>query len=162
MTESDEVLERIHPSPSRRVMAVGCLGMLGFLLLAVAATHPPADIVGLLFLIAVGSGALYLSWRLWQATGVALELTRHELREAGGEVLARLEDVARVDRGFFAFKPAAGFRLTLREKAPSHYAPGLWWRWRRMVMVGGVTSRGQARATADMISILMAKHRGDI
>ena len=91
-----------------------------------------------------------------------LELTRSDLRETGGRVLARIDNIARVDRGFFAFKPAAGFRLTLKEPMEAAYAPGLWWRRRRMLMVGGVTSRAQTKAVADLITILLAQNRGEL
>ena len=99
---------------------------------------------------------------LWRATGVALDLTREALRETGGRVLTPIDNIARVDRGFFAFKPAAGFRLTLTDPMPAAYAPGLWWRRRRMVMVGGVTSRAQTKAVADLISIRLAQKRGEL
>jgi hypothetical protein len=93
---------------------------------------------------------------------VVLELTREELREEGGRVLARIDEITTVDRGFFAFKPAAGFRLSLAERRPTVYAPGLWWRRGRMVMVGGVTSGAQSKAVADLISIRIAQKRGEL
>jgi len=162
MSDRDEVIERITPSGPRRVMATAALGVLGSMMLLVAASNPPTDIGWRLFLIAVGGGSLWLSWTLWRVTGVVLELTREELREAGGRVLARLDNIRSVDRGFFAFKPAAGFRLSLIEKGPAVYAPGLWWRRGRMLMVGGVTSRAQTKSVADLISMLMAQQRGDM
>lgn len=162
MTDPDEVLERITPNTPRRAMAAGSLGALGLLLGWLTLTHPPADTVFLLINMAVTAGSLWLSWRLWQSTAHVLELTREELREQDGRVLARLDNIARVDRGFFAFKPAAGFRLALKEPMDSAYAPGLWWRRRRTLMVGGATSRAQAKAVADLISVRLAQKRGDI
>lgn len=162
MTDPDEVLERITPSTPRRVMATGSLGLLGAMLIWLAATQPPADLAFLSLLIVVGAGSLWLSWTLWRASGVVLELTREEFREEGGRLLARIENIAKVDRGFFAFKPAAGFRLSLTDPMPNAYAPGLWWRRRRMLMVGGVTSRAQTKAVADLISIRLAQKRGEL
>lgn len=162
MTDSDEVLERITPSAARRTIATGSLGLLGLLLLWLALTTPPVDIGFLLLQLGIGAGSLWLSWRLWQASGVVLELTREELREEGGRLIARIDNIDKVDRGFFAFKPAAGFRLALRERMPSVYAPGLWWRRGRMVMVGGVTSAVQSKAVADLISIRIAQKRGEL
>lgn len=160
MSDRDEVIERITPSAPRRVLATAALGVLGAMLIVVAASNPPTDIAWRLFLIAVGAGSLWLSWRLWRATGVVLELTREELREAGGRVLTRIDNIASVDRGFFAFKPAAGFRLSLIERGPTVYAPGLWWRRGRMVMVGGVTARAQTKSVADLIVMIMAQRSG--
>jgi hypothetical protein len=76
-----EVLATITPKPARRWFAVGATGLLGTILIYIAASTPPVDIAWLLFLIAMGALCLYWSWRVWTATGVALELTRTELRE---------------------------------------------------------------------------------
>lgn len=162
MPDNDEVLERITPSAARRTIATGSLGMLGVLLLWLVLNNPPVDIGFLLLQLAIGAGSLWLSWTLWQASGVILELTREELREQGGRLIARIDNIDKVDRGFFAFKPAAGFRLALNERMPSVYAPGLWWRRGRMVMIGGVTSGVQSKAVADLISILIAQRRGEL
>lgn len=158
----DEVIERITPNGPRRVLATGMLGVLGSLLLLISASSPPSSLAWLLFLVVVGAGSLWLSWSLWRASGVVLELTREELREQGGRVLARIDNIKAVDRGFFAFKPAAGFRLSLRARVPSATAPGLWWRRGRMLMVGGVTSGAQAKSVADLIAMMLAERRGDI
>lgn len=162
MTDSDEILERITPKGPRRVFATGSLGLLGLLLVWVAASHPPADFGFTLLLLVIGAGSLWLSWALWQASSVTLELTREELREQGGRLIARIDNIEKVDRGFFAFKPAAGFRLSLRDRMPNAYAPGLWWRRGRMVMVGGVTSNAQSKAVADLISVRIAQKRGEL
>lgn len=162
MTDADEVLDRITPSMARRVFATGSLGLLGVLMFWLTANHPPADSIFLLMNLVIGAVSLWLSWSLWRASGVVLELTREELREEGGRVLTRIDNVARVDRGFFAFKPAAGFRLVLKEPMDSVYAPGLWRRRRRTLMVGGVTSRAQTKAVADLISIRLAQKRGEL
>ncbi len=154
-----EVLEVIDPKPARRGAAVGAMGMLGMILLYLAAAHPPRDLAWLVFLLAVGAGCLYLSWRMWVVTGVRLELTRQELREEGGRVLCSIEEIASVDRGFFAFKPASGFLIRLKEESTRGgvYAPGLWWRRGKTIMVGGVTSRAQSKSVADLITVLLVE-----
>ena len=162
MTNSDDVLERITPNGPRRVFATGSLGILGVLLVWIAASHPPTDFGFTALLLVIGGGSIWLAWALWQASGAVLELTREELREAGGRLIARIDNIEKVDRGFFAFKPAAGFRLALRERMPNAYAPGLWWRRGRMVMVGGVTSNAQSKAVADLISVRIAQKRGEL
>ncbi|QBY00971.1 hypothetical protein E2K80_09720 [Rhodophyticola sp. CCM32] len=157
----DEVIGVIEPKPIRRYFATGTLGLLGMILLYVAATTPPTDLGWLAFLIVVGISTFFLSWRLWQASGVTLELTRTELREAGGQVLCRIGNVVSVDRGFFAFKPSNGFVIRLREPDLMVYAPGLWWRFRRRIMVGGVTSGAQAKSVADLITMLLVERDHD-
>ncbi len=158
---TEEVIGRIGPKPARRVVATGILGVLGMTLIYIASTTPPAAIGWLLFLIALGAGFLYLSWRLWEVTSIPLELTREELRETGGRILCRIENVASVDRGFFAFKPSNGFLVRLKEPAPDFiYVPGLWWRHKRTLMVGGVTSGAEAKSVADLMNVLLVE-RGE-
>lgn len=147
----------IEPKPARRAVATGMIGLLGTILVYVAITTPPANPLWLAFLLAMGAGILFLSWRLWEATGITIELTREELREVGGRLIARVEDIDSVDRGFFAFKPANGFLLRLKSPGDKVYAPGLWWRFGRRVMVGGVPAGAQTKSTADLITILLVE-----
>ena len=163
-TDPDEVLATIEPQPVRRVFATGTVGVLGFLLIYIAATHPPAHPAWLVFLVGMGLGAGWLSWLVWTSTAVRLELTRRELREAGGRTLFTHDEVESVDRGFFAFKPAAGFLVRLKSPTTRGrvYAPGLWWRARKRVAVGGATATREAKAVADLISIILAEQRGDL
>jgi hypothetical protein len=160
----DEVLATIDPHPIRRVFTTGVVGVLGVLLIYVAAASPPADPGWLVFLLVLGGGSVYLAWRVWGATAVRLELTRRELREAGGRVLFALDEVESVDRSIFAFKPAGGFLVRL--KAPTTrgrvYAPALWWRSGRRVAVGGATAASQAKPVADLIKIILAELKGEI
>lgn len=162
--DPNEVLATIDPQPVRRVFTTGVVGLLGALLIYIAAATPPVDPGWLVFLIVMGAGALYLSWRVWLATAVTLELTRSELRETGGRVLFSLDEVDSIDRSLFAFKPAGGFLVRL--KAPTTrgrvYAPALWWRSGRRVAVGGATAGSQAKPVADLISIIVAERRGDL
>lgn len=163
--DPDEVVASIDPHPIRRGFTTGVTGLLGTLLVYLAATHPPANPAWLLFLVGTGIGALYLSWRVWTATAVTLDLTRSALRERDGEgrVLFTLDEVESVDRSAFAFKPAGGFLVRL--KAPTGrgrvYAPALWWRARRRVAVGGATAPAQAKAVADLIKVMLAQREGE-
>jgi hypothetical protein len=162
--DPDEVLATIDPHPVRRVFTTGVVGLLGTILLYVAAASPPVEPMWLIFLIVLGGGAIYLSWRVWLATAVTLELTRSALREAGGRILFSLDEVDSIDRSIFAFKPAGGFLVRL--KAPTTrgrvYAPALWWRSGRRVAVGGATAGSQAKPVADLIRIIVAERQGEL
>lgn len=155
-----EILAFIRPSPARRVLATGSLGLLGAILVYIAASSPPSEPMWLVFLIVLGTGSLLLSWRLWQASATTLVLSREALFEQGGETICRLDNVALVDRGFFAFKPANGFRIRLKAPAARRVRPGLWWRMGRTVMVGGATSGGETKSMADLIKLLLAERDG--
>jgi hypothetical protein len=159
--DPDEVLARIRPKPARRWFAIGVTGLLAAILIYIAAAFTPVDLVWLAFLIALGLLCAYWAWLVWRATSVSLELTPTELREEGGRRLCAIEDVDRVDSGFFAFKPAAGFLVHLRTPMSRVYAPGLWWRAGRRVAVGGVTSRAEGKAVAELINVMLAEREGE-
>ncbi|MFN3937546.1 MAG: hypothetical protein ACK4KW_08190 [Gemmobacter sp.] len=148
---TDRVIARLSASAPRRVLGAGILLALGLVLVWIGVAHPPASVPLHGFVLLIGAAALWLAVRLWQATAVALELTEHELREAGGRRLAALRDIASVSRGAFAFKPSNGFLIELRDPAPRAWAPGLWWRVGRRVGVGGVTGRHEGRFMAELI-----------
>jgi hypothetical protein len=157
--DPDEVLASINPQPARRIVAVGMLVVLAALVLNIVVSRPPAALGWTLFLVLFGIGALMLAWIMWQATGRVIELTRSELREVGGpnRVLCTIDNVARVDRGAFAFKPAGGFLVRLKEPLPRVYSPGHWFRFGRTLAVGGVTARAEGKEVADLMTVLLVK-----
>ena len=153
LNDSDEeVLAILKASPARRFFGVGTMSLLGFLLIYVALNRPPEGLFFIGFLVLTGAGALWLSMRMWQATAHVLELTKTELRSSSGEVVALIEDVTKVDRGTFAFKPSSGFTVKLKTPAARRWQPGLWWRLGHQLGIGGMTSRGQAKLMADVIT----------
>ncbi|NEX47779.1 hypothetical protein G3572_16330 [Rhodobacter sp. ETT8] len=149
------ILAELRPSPPRRVLGVAILAALGGTLVWLALAFPPAAFGWLLVLLALGVSALWLAVRMWQVSGASLVLTREVLRDGSGMVLARVEDIRAVNRGVFAFKPAGGFTLSLRQSGPRGWAPGLWWRLGRSVGVGGVTHRHEARYMAEVLDELI-------
>lgn len=160
LQDDDRVLMRLYAPLPRRAFATATLAGLGALLLWVAVAQPGTGAVLRVALLAGGAAGLWLAVRLWQATGVALELTPLALREAGGgRVLASLADVRAVNSGTFALKPSNGFLLVTRDPAPLAWAPGLWWRIGRRVGVGGVTGRIEARVMAEMLTATLAERR---
>lgn len=159
--DPDEHLASIVPRTARRAVAVGFVGTLGLIVWTVAALRPPEHFGYMLFLVFFGAGCLWLAYAMWQASAREIELTRSELREVGGRILCKVDNVARVDRGAFAFKPASGFLIRLKEpEGPGVYAPGTWWRWGRTLAVGGVTARQDGKNVADMM-IVMLVERGE-
>lgn len=151
----DEVLARISASPARRVMGVLSMGALGAILVYVGFARPPEGLVWQLVLIVFGAGALFLADRMRRATAEVLELTREELRSTDGTVIARVEEIEHLDRGFFAFKPSNGFLMRLREKKKARWEPGLWWCLGRRVGIGGVTPGSHSKAMSEILAALM-------
>lgn len=155
------ILAVLRPSPARRLFGVGILGALGFVVITMAMRHP-ADAFGwTLFLLAFGLLTLWMAWRLWQATAQGLILTATGLHTEAGETIALLGDMAGIDRGILAVKPAGGFSVVLRSSGARAWYPGLWWRIGRRVGVGGVVSRHDCQFMATKIAGLIAARRPD-
>jgi hypothetical protein len=157
MTPDDPVLATISASALRRTIGVACLAGLGVLLVWLAADQPYSPPWRLVLLVFAGA-VLWAAWRMYHATSRVVELTRRELRDSAGTLIARVADVEAVDRGFFAFKPSNGFLLRTREPAgPDAWHPGLWWRAGRRIGIGGMTPGAQTRVAADILAAMLAE-----
>ncbi|RYH08406.1 hypothetical protein [Tropicimonas sp. IMCC6043] len=159
-----ETLATITPSAARRITGVAALAALGAVLIYVALVSPPAALFWQGFLLLLGVGTLYLADMLRRATAQRLVLTPEALRESGGRLVARVEDIVAVERGAFAIKPSNGFLLRLRvaQAGGSRWAPGLWWRLGRRVGVGGITSAAEGKAMAEILSTLILMRQGQV
>lgn len=153
---NDDILATIEASAPRRVMGTLMLGGTGCILVYLALAAPPSP-VWLLFLLVVGAGALWLAVRMWQATIHRIELTAQELRCSDGQVIARVEEIEAIDRGFFAFKPSNGFLIRTRAPGARSWLPGLWWRMGRRIGVGGVTPGQQGKVMSDILAAMLAQ-----
>ena len=159
-------LARVEASPGRRGFAVTALCLLAVMLLWIGFQATGTSAGGAIALLAqaafisVGLGALWVAMILWKATSVALVLNEEGLADENGRVLAAMEDIDRVDRGLFAFKPSNGFLLILKSSQPLAWQPGLWWRLGKRIGIGGVCNGGATRAMADILSMHMAEKKG--
>lgn len=156
----DEVLARIVPSTGRRLLGIGMLSFLAFLVLYVAITTPPS-LGWQLFLIALGAVSLMIANTMRKSTRNTLELTRTELRDDTGTILVKVEDIISIDRGAFAFKPSNGFLLRLTRPHPKDWRPGLWWRASTRIGVGGMTPMRSTKYMAEIIAIMIAERDQD-
>ena len=153
----DEVLATVRASAGRRILGIGLLSLLAVMVIYVAITTPPS-LGWQIFLIALGAGALMIANAMRKSTSETLELTRTELRDSAGVVLARMEDVEGIDRGAFAFKPSNGFLLRLSQPYTRAWQPGLWWRAGRRIGVGGMTPGRQTKFMSEIIAVMIAEH----
>ncbi|MFK7835385.1 MAG: hypothetical protein AB8B60_04130 [Sulfitobacter sp.] len=139
----------------RRILGLTSLGLLGVLLIYIAFARPPS--VGWqVFLLVVGAASLWVTDAMRRATASVIELTPKELRDADGTVIARVDDIVGMDRGFFAFKPSNGFLLKTRSGEGRTWRPGLWWRMGRRVGIGGMTPGSQTKFMSEVLSAMMA------
>lgn len=153
---TDRTLATLSVSPGRRLLGVGSLWLLAFLVLYVAVARPPA-IGWQVFLTIFGLGAVYIGEQLRRSTRTTLELTETALLDSTGETLADLDDIEKADRGMFAFKPSNGFLLRTKTKGRFAWKPGVWWRIGRQIGVGGMTSAAQAKAMSEIIAVKLAQ-----
>lgn len=155
MVAGDEVIIAVGAAPTKRWFGIFTMVALGGLVLWVAFAGG-APLAWQAAMIAAGLGALWFAVRLHAATAERLVLTRDGLRTESGTLLAAVDDIAKVDRGAFAFRPSNGFLVRLKSRGARGWAPGLWWRVGPYLGVGGVLPQGQARAMAELLTALQA------
>lgn len=134
-------------------MAFGTQLVLGVLLVYLSAVHPPetAALQGFLFIL--GLLALLLGWRGWLGSTQTIIFDANGLHAQDGTVVASMDNIRRVDRGAFAFKPSNGFVLHLKQPMPRNWVPGMWWSVGRRVGIGGVLSAADTKFVADALSV---------
>ncbi|WP_298972454.1 hypothetical protein [uncultured Roseobacter sp.] len=154
-----DVLATVAASNGRRFLGIGMLGFLGALVIYVAFISPPS-FGWQVFLIALGVVSLMMADAMRRSTAHVLELTKTELRDSGGVVIAKVEDITGIDRGAFAFKPSNGFLLHMKNPEPRKWRPGLWWRFGRRVGVGGMTPGRQTKYMSEIIAVMLAERDG--
>lgn len=155
--ETDDVITELYASPTRRVLGVGMLLVLGGLLVYTGLAHPPAVLGWQVFLLGMGALSLWIAERMRQATTRGVQLTEAGLRGSDGEVIATMEDIHSVDRSIFVFKPSNGFVVRLKTSARARWMPGLWWRMGKRIGIGGVTPGGAGKIMADMLGAMLLK-----
>ncbi|MGV6811077.1 MAG: hypothetical protein ACWA47_02435 [Brevirhabdus sp.] len=146
----------IHASAPRRYVAIAMLAALGALLIWLGIARPPASIGLQLFLVGLGIVVLLLVEKFRRATQYRIELDGDALRDSSGAMLCRVEDIVRLDRGAFAFKPSNGFLIVLNQRGSRHWSPGMWWRVGRRIGVGGVTPGPQTKIMAELLATRVA------
>lgn len=154
------IIMALVPSVFRRVFGSTVLIMAGLLAIYIVLTQPPEGLQWSLVVLLLGGVFFYGAYKLWDATGHRIELTDDGLRLSNGVVLAAMEDIHKVDRSFFAFKPSNGFLVTLKKTHATAWAPGLWWRVGKRIGIGGLTSGPEGKIMADTLSTMIAERDG--
>lgn len=153
-----DLLAQAKPSTGRRVIALVSLVGLGVVLLHAALTQP-VDAGWRVALILLGLAFLALAELMRRSTGSSIELTSELLRDADGTVILRLDEIERIEMGYFAMKPSNGFLLKSRKPQPRGWRLGLWWRLGRRVGVGGMTPARETKYIAEVISAQLAERQ---
>ena len=151
---STEVLATVSASAPRRVIGVAMLAALGALVLYLA-LQAGQGALWTVFLAVMGIGSIWLALRMWQATEATVILTAEGLHSSDGTVIAAIEDIAAVERGFLAMKPSNGFVIRTKTAGPRAWQPGLWWRLGKRVGIGGVTPGSQSKTMSEILAALL-------
>ena len=151
---SDSVIARLKASTVRRGFALFVMMLLGFLLLYLTATID-AGFVHKAFLVGIAAAVLWMARAMQRGTKGHIELRASGLYFEDGRVLAAMDDILRVERGVFAFKPSNGFVVTLQNKTERAWIPGLYWKFGTRVGIGGVTAPSEAKFMSDSLAVLL-------
>lgn len=152
---SDPVIATLAASPPRRWTGTVMLSLLGALLIYLAFSVPFS--ISQVALILCGIAVLLSASRLFAATSQVIELTKSELRVKDGVVLTELSNIAKVERGAFAFKPSNGFLVSTKQNGPRRWSPGLFWCFSKRIGIGGVTGAPQTKGMAETLALLVAE-----
>ncbi|MCF6273940.1 MAG: hypothetical protein L3J37_12285 [Rhodobacteraceae bacterium] len=155
-------LARLEVSPARRTAGVAMQGGLGLFLLYLVATRPMGSAMASLILAVAGFTMIWFAWRFWQATEVSIVLTTDGLFDSNGRFFCNFSDIAKVDRGFFAFRPSAGFVISTKSPVARGWAPGLWWAFGKRIGIGGATGRAGGKQMSDIISVMLTERGNEI
>ena len=154
-----ETLVRLEAAQSRRMFGVIAMIGLGLALLYIVATYPPSKPVALISLMATGVAFIWASTRLYRATTNVILLTREAIITESGRTLCRIDDIANVDRGFFAFKPSNGFLIRVKTPQGRSWAPGMWWSFGKNIGIGGVTHPRQGKEMVSIIQMMLIERK---
>lgn len=158
---TSEPLATLSPSPVRRYLATGTQFALGVVLLYAAINSDGTTVMMRLVLAGIGVFVLLNGMRLYRATGTYVVLTEAGLFDGNGKVLAKIENIRRVERGVLAFKPSQGFLVLTHNREGRHWAPGLWWRFGKNLGIGGVTNASEGKFMAERIAFLLTERQVD-
>ncbi len=147
---SAEVQARITPSPARRIVTTLLLLVIGGLLIDSSfANMSQVTFAALTFLF--GMLSIGLAFMMYAYTRHSIELHPQSVKSSDGTVLAEFENISGIEIGMLAFKPASGCTIKLHNSMPAVWRVGLWWRYGRMVGIGGCTPKGEVKQFATLL-----------
>jgi len=153
---SNSVIAKLEASPVRRGLALFVMMLLGFLLLYLAITTD-ASFFHKVLLVFVAAAVLCVARSMQRGTTGHIELRDTGLFFENGKRLSSIDNITRVERGVFAFKPSNGFVVSLKQKTHRAWVPGLYWKFGTKIGVGGVTAPSDAKFMADTLTVLIAR-----
>ena len=157
-----DVILKIQPNSMRRIVSFIMLTLCAFVMISFAFTSTANSLVLRLVLICLGTAAIWQAQAGFRQSNAALILKREGLFDEYDTLICNLSNIAKVDRGWFSFKPSNGFLLHLHEPLSRKWVPGLYWRMGRRLGVGGSLSPAQTKEMSDKILLLMQEKALDM
>ncbi len=156
---SDPVIAKLEASPVRRGLALFVMMLLVSLLLYLGITTD-ASFFHKGFLVVVAATVFFMARAMQRGTTGHIELRDTGLFFENGQCLTLIDNITRVERGAFAFKPSNGFVVSLTQKTHRAWVPGLYWAFGTKIGIGGVTAPSDAKFMADTLAVLIAGRTG--
>lgn len=156
--DSDGVFQTIYPTFGRRVVALAAYYGLAVVLVWLAFSSS-LGVFAVILLIGLGIFILLTAESVRRSTRYGVKLTTQGLADTSGREIVTWDEIARIDKGTFAVKPSNGFSIVLKEAGPRSWSPGLWWRMRRRVGIGGVLAGPQTRTMAEQMALLLPDYQ---
>ena len=150
-----EILAQIQPSQARFWGAFGVISGFGLFLMWIALSGAAPSALGSFIFVVFSLLCFVIVYKIRATQGRGILLTREGLFDTTGRAICALDEIEKIERSFFAFKPSNGFLVRLKTPLETAWVPGLWWRFGRRVGIGGITSVSECKAMADTISIIV-------
>jgi hypothetical protein len=154
--EEPIILARVGAAPVRRLFTIFALYALAGIVVY-RGVSAPISLLGMVWLVLCCAVLFWAAQAVRRASARVIILTPDDLRDTSGVVLAQIADIEKMHRGALALKPSNGFTLQMREAQTAAWAPGLWWRFGRMVGVGGLPDKAATRFMAEALATLLAQ-----
>jgi hypothetical protein len=152
MQDDQDFIAALRVSFGRRFIGCSVLAALTilFAVLAVQGAGTGAVAFGLAAALSAG-----VTVGIWQVSAREVVMKPTGLFDSNGAVIVTLDQIERINSGPLSIRPSNGFSIRLTSRQSAHWAPGLWWRWGRMVGIGGLTS---AKPSRDLANLLQTHH----
>lgn len=151
-----DLILRLQPTLLRRSLGAGFLGLMAVVMALAAFAMTGAGLLPRALALTLAVFGAVQARRLWVASAGAVELREDGLHcTRTRRILARLEDIARVDSGAMLLKPASGFILRLKDRQPFARSTGMWWIFGDRLAIGGATPKAEGKAMASALTELL-------
>ena len=110
-----------------------------------------------IFFSILGSAIVYLAFRFANKTKRGIIFNKTGLYELDGVLICPLNEIKEVDTSPYTFKPANGFIIKLKKSTKFGWSPGLWWKYKKRMTVGGMISKQESVIASQLLKDFLEK-----